>query len=82
MATPFAAGAAALAVEYASIDAESMTATEMLLLRSDDISAINPLPVGRHLNIGAAVDGLPTEPEPTPAPTPNTIQIFLPTVTG
>lgn len=82
MATPFAAGAAALAVEYASIDAESMTATDMLLLRSDDISAINPLPVGRHLNIGAAVDGLPTEPEPTPAPTPNTIQIFLPTVTG
>lgn len=79
MATPFAAGAAALAVEYTSLDAESLTAIEMLLLRSDDIASINPLPVGRHLNIGAAVDGLPTEPEPTP--TPNTMQIFLPAVT-
>lgn len=83
MATPFAAGAAALAVEYASLHAESLTAAEMLLLRSDDIAPINPLPVGRHLNIGAAVDGLPTEPEPTPTPTPtpNPLQIFLPAVT-
>lgn len=83
MATPFAAGAAALAVQYAALDAESLTPTEMLVTRSDDISAINPLPIGRHLNIGAVVAGLPTEPEPTPAPTPapDTMQLFLPAVT-
>lgn len=81
MATPFAAGAAALAVEYAAVDNEEMTAAEMLTLRGDDITSLNPSPylVGRHLNIGAAVDGLPTEPEPTP--TPSAVQVFLPTVT-
>ena len=83
MATPFAAGAAALAVEYAALDQESLTAAELLLLHGDDITAINPTPVGRHLNIGAAIAGLPTEPEPTPAPTPAPagVQLFLPTVT-
>ena len=83
MATPFAAGAAALAVEYAAVDNEEMTAAEMLTLRGDDVTSLNPSPylVGRHLNIGAAVDGLPTEPEPTPTPPPSAVQVFLPTVT-
>lgn len=79
MATPFVAGAAALTVEYAAVDNANMTAAEMLLLRGDDITSLNPSPylVGRHLNIGAAVDGLPTEPEPTPS----AVQVFLPAVT-
>jgi thermitase len=81
MATPFVAGAAALAVEYAAIDAGSLTAVEMLAVRGDDISALNPAPVGRHLNIGATVDGLPPEPEPTPTPAPGAAQLFLPVVT-
>ncbi|HAJ34210.1 MAG TPA: hypothetical protein DCL15_00760 [Chloroflexi bacterium] len=81
MATPFAAGAAALAVEYTALHHAAQTATELLLQYGDDISAINPLPVGRHLNIGAAIAGLPTEPEPTPTPAPASMQLFLPAVT-
>jgi hypothetical protein len=53
----------------------------MLAARGDDISALNPAPVGRHLNIGATVDGLPPEPEPTPMPAPGAAQLFLPVVT-
>jgi thermitase len=44
MATPFAAGAAALAVEYAAVDNEEMTAAEMLTLRGDDVTSLNPRP--------------------------------------
>ena len=81
MATPFVAGAAALAVEYAALTEESITPAEQLVTHGDDISALNPAPfvVGRHLNIAAAVDGLPTEPEPTPAPSP--VQLYLPAIT-
>ena len=76
MATPFAAGAAALAVEMRLLTAEELTAAEMLVEYGDDISALNPAPygVGRHLNIAAAVDGLPTEPEPS------AFNLYLPAV--
>ncbi|WP_343404226.1 S8 family serine peptidase [Caldilinea sp.] len=77
MSTPFVAGAAALAVEEATIAPNALRADEMLVTYGDDISFFNPSPyaVGRHLNIGAAVDGLPTEPEPT------AFTLFLPAVT-
>ncbi len=67
MATPFVAGAAALVVEQQRRDPGELTAAERLLMYGDDISALNPAPyvVGRHLNIAAAVNGLPTEPEPS-----------------
>jgi subtilisin family serine protease len=77
MSTPFVAGAAALAVEEAASAPNALRAGEMLVTYGDDISPLNPSPyaVGRHLNIGAAVNGLPTEPEPT------AFTLFLPAVT-
>jgi subtilisin family serine protease len=76
MATPFVAGAAALVVEQQSRVPGELTVAETLVKYGDDISALNPAPyvVGRHLNIAAAVNGLPTEPEPS------AFSLYLPAV--
>jgi len=84
MATPFAAGAAALLVEMRAAVAGSQPVAEMLTSHGDDISLLNPEPfhVGRHLNIAAAVDGYAPEQEPIPTPTPTApaFTVFLPTM--
>lgn len=85
MATPFVTGAAALTLQKNVIAQANLSARALathLIDAGDDISALNPAPfqVGNHLNIGAAVNGLLPEPEPTPPPGGQGFQLFLPSV--
>ena len=81
MATPFVAGAAALAKQKKENENGTVAVDAMLINRGEDISGLNGEEIGPLLNVAAAVDSLPTEPEPTPPPDRGTNTIFLPSVT-
>jgi subtilisin family serine protease len=81
MATPFVAGAAALAKQKKENENGIVAVDAMLINRGEDISGLNGEEIGPLLNVAAAVDSLPTEPEPTPPPDRGTNTIFLPSVT-
>lgn len=81
MATPFVAGAAALAKQKKEAENGTVAVDAMLINRGEDISGLNAEEIGPLLNVAAAVDSLPTEPEPTPPPDLGTNAIFLPSVT-
>ena len=78
MATPFVSGAAALAKQKKEASNGTVAVDVMLIDRGQDISGLNNEAIGPLLDVAAAVDSLPTEPEPTPQPSAH--NLYLPAI--